>query len=433
MKFDAILKKRELREASLPLWKLQLSDEEFAEVKQELREVFITEKQLFRIAKEAALYYANWWSREYLGGSHDNTPSREKIAVDLGIKKEQSKELYYWAKRGLSQLKIAPVVRNGRTHRFRTLLMQGGLPLNSLKNGNNKANYGAFFEGLIKYTNEVSVDYEDISFIDFLPCRNRLSPSYQTADFYELNLLIIEDFREKGEDSEYWELISAIFDLKEGHEDVSVQRIKKLLNEKKEKNDNRLRSFSIDWNIRKSEQEAILYYTLSIPQKIKQGDIVEMLRNQYEFSLFLNNKEVAKYNRTSPDDDGNVFFVKVRGKNNLTEQCINNTDIVVRLSSNGFFQELSYPTPDFSEPIQLTGFDNVWYVKKKRAENSANAVLLLKSSDWEITTSENPTAITLFGQEAFWTEDKEFVTLKNKSTNETLTFDNTPYLYQYKT
>lgn len=427
MKFDAILKKRELREALLPLWKLQLSDDEFTEVKEELKEAFITEKQLFRIAKEAALYYANWWSREYLGGSHDNTPSREKIAFDLGIKKEQSNDLYFWAKRGLSQLKIAPIVRNGRTHRFRTLLMQGGLPLNSLKNGNNKTNYGAFFEGLIKYTNEVNVDYEDISFIDFLPCRNRLSPSFQTADFYELNLLIIDDFREKGEDSEYWELISAIFG-----ENVSVQRIKKLLNEKKEKKENRLRSFSIDWNIRKSEQEATLYYTLLIPQKIKQGDITEMLRDQYEFLVFLDNKEVAKYNRTLPDGNGDVFFVKVRGKNDLTEKYVNNTDIVVRLSSNGFFQELSYPTPDFSEPILLTGLGNLWYVKKKKAEESVNAVLLLKDSDWEIATPENPAAIKFFGQEVYWAEGKELIVLKNKGTDETLTFDNTPYLYRYE-
>jgi hypothetical protein len=310
--------------------------------------------------------------------------------------------------------------------------MQGGLPLNSLKNGNNKAHYGAFFEGLIKYTNEVDVDYEDISFIDFLPCRNRLSPSFQTADFYELNLLIIEDFREKGEDSEYWELISAIFDREEGRGDVSVQRIKKLLNEKKEKNDNQFRSFSIDWNIRKTEQEATLYYTLSIPQKIKQENITEMLRNQYEFSVFLDNKEVAKYNRTLPDGNGDVFFVKVRGKYDLTEKSINNTDVVVRLSSNGFFQELSYPIPDFSEPILLTGLENVWYVKKKKAEDSANAVLLLKNSEWEIATPENPTTITFFGQEVSWTEDKEFIVLKNKSAGETLTFDNTPYLYQYE-
>lgn len=432
MKFDAILKKRELREPLLPLWKLQLSDEEFAEVKQELREAFITEKQLFRIAKEAALYYANWWSREYLGGSRENTPSREKIAVDLGIKKEQSNDLYCWAKRGLSQLKIAPVVRNGRTHRFRTLLIQGGLPLNSLKNGNNKANYGAFFEGLIKYTNEVNVDYEDISFIDFLPCRNRLSPSFQTADFYELNLLIIEDFRENGEDSEYWELISAIFDREEERDNVSVQRIKNLLREKKEKNDTQLRSFSIDWNIRKNEQEATLYYTLSIPRKIKQGDVAEMLRDQFELSVFLDNKEVAKYNRTLPDDNGDVFFVKVRGKNDLIEKGVNNADVVVRLSSNGFFQELSYPTPDFSEPILLTGLENVWYVKKKKAEDSTNAVLLPKNSDWEIITPENPTTMTFFGEGVSWAEDKELIVLRNKNTDETLTFDNTPYLYRYE-
>jgi hypothetical protein len=365
MKFADILINRGIKETPLPLWKIRLSDEEFAGIKQELREAFITEKQLFRVAKEAALYYASWWSREYVGGSRDNVPSREKIAISLGLNPEQSDDLYKWARRGLSQLKIAPIVRNRRTHSFRTLLMQGGLPLNSLKNGNNKANYGAFFEGLIKYTNEVDVDYEDISFIDYLPCRNRLSPSFQTADFYELNLLIIEDFREKGENSEYWELISAIFDREEGRENVSVQRIKKLLSEKKEKNYNRIRTFLIDWSIRKNETEAALYYTLSIPQKIKQGDIVETLRNQYEFSVFLDNMEVAKYNRTLPDNNGDVFFVKVRGKNDLTEKCINNTDAVVRLSSNGFFQELSYPTPDFSEPILLTGLENLWYVKKK--------------------------------------------------------------------
>lgn len=432
MKFDAILKTRELRETELPLWKLQLSEEEFAEIKQELREAFITEKQLFRIGKEAALYYANWWSREYLGGSHDNIPSREKIADDLGIKKEQSNELYYWAKRGLSQLKIAPIVRNGRTHRFRTLLMQGGLPLNSLKNGNNKANYGAFFEGLIKYTNEVNIDYEDISFIDHLPCRNRLSSSFQTADFYELNLLIIEDFREKGEDSEYWDLISAIFDREESQGNISVQRIKKLLNEKKDKNNNRIRSFSIDWSVRKNETEAALYYTLSIPQKIKQVNIAQILQNQHEFSVFLNNREVAKYNRTVADRDGDVLFMKVRGKDELTEKCINNADVIVRLLCDGNFQELSYPIPDFSEPILLTGLENVWYVKIKKEEDSANAVLLVKNSDWVITTPENQTSLTFYDQEVSWAEDKDLISLKNKITNEILTFDNTPYLYRYE-
>lgn len=432
MKFNDILTNRGLTEIPLPLWKLRLSDEEFSGIKQELREAFITGKQLFRIAKEAALYYANWWSREYVGGSHENTPSRDKIAHDLGIKLEQSSDLYFWAKRGLSQLKIAPIVRNGRTHRFRTLLIQGGLPLKSLKEGNNKANYGAFFEGLIKYTNEIDVDYENISVIDSLPCRNRLSPSFQTADFYELNLLIIEDFREKGEQSEYWGLISAIFDREEGHENVSVQRIKDLLCEKKRNVDNPTKSFSIEWSIRKDETDAELFYTLSIPQKIQQGIIAETLRNQYEFSLLLNNKEVAKYHRTSPDNNGDVFFVKVRGKNDLTEKFVYNSDVVVRLSNNGSFQELSYPTPDFSEPILLTGHGNYWYVKKKKQEDSANAVLLLKNTEWEISKPEKPTFVTIWGQEVFWAEDQEQIVLRNICTNEILMYDSTPYLYRYE-
>jgi hypothetical protein len=429
MKFNDILASRRLTQTPLPIWKLQLTDEEFSGLKEELRDAFQGKNELlFRIAKEAALYYANWWSREYLGG----IPSRERIAADLGLNLEQSNALYVTAKRGLSYLKISPIFRNGRMHRFRTLLMQGGLPLFSLKKGNNKAGYGAFFEGLIKYTNEVDVNYEDISFIDYLPCRNRLSSSFQTADFYELNLLIIEDFRKKGEQSEYWELISAIFDREECRENVSVQRIKKLLSEKKEKSDNRIQSFSVEWSLRKYETEVSLYYTLSIPPRIKQSEISETLRDQYEFSVFLDNKEVARYNRTLPDNNGDVFFVKVRGKNDLTEKCIANTDVVVRLSSNGLFKELPYSTPDFSEPILLTGLENLWYIKKKKQDNYVNGVLLLKDSEWEIITPESLTSVTFYGQEAFWTEAKELIELKNKSTEETLLFDNTPYLYRYE-
>jgi len=410
-----------------PLWKIKLTDRQFDDLKKELNEAFKNNKQLWRFAKESALYYANWWSKEYVGGSHDKTPSKEKIAADLGIKPSQSDDLYSWAKRGLSQLKISPIFRNGRTHYFRTLLLQGGLPLKSLKEGNNKTNYGAFFEGLIKYTNEVNVNYDDVSFIDYLPCKNRLSPSFQTPDFYELNLQIIEDFREKGEQSEYWDLISAVFDRDD--EPGNAQRIKKLLTEKRT---NTKRLFSIDWNVRIIESEVALFYTFAIPEKIKQDDISETLRNQYEFTVFLNNKEVAKYNRSLPDNNGYIFFVKTKGKNELSEKCVNNKDVIVRLSSNGLYQELSFPIPDFSEPILLTGLENVWNFNKQQQESYKNAVLLFSDSEWSIIETDNHKLVKLYDQEAFWIEAEDTIKLQNKSTNEILELDNTPLLYRYE-
>lgn len=428
MNLKNILATRGLTEASLPLWRLRLTDEEFVEIKQLLKEEFASNKRLFLFAKEATLYYAYWWSKEYIGG----IPSREKVAEDLGIKPEQSVDLYSLAKRGLSQLKISPIIRNGRTHRFRTLLLQGGLPLKSLEEGNNKANYGAFLEGLIKYTNEVEVDYDNIKVIHSLPFRNRLSSSFQTEDFYELNLLIIEDFREKGEESEYWGLISTIFDKEGSRGNLSLQRIKELLSERKERDSRRIKSFSVEWSIRNDEAEASLYYTLILPQSIHQRDVTEVLQDEYEFSVFLNNKEVAKYYRASPDDSGNISFVKVRGKNSFSDKQKGDDDVVIRLSSNGRFFELFHQLPDFSEPILLTGHETVWHINKKKLEDPINAVLLLNESEWEFTSSQHPASLIFYGKDALWVESKEPIVLINRDTNEDLVFDNTPNLYRYE-
>jgi hypothetical protein len=94
MTYAAILKERNIEQALLPLWKLQLTTEEYLILKQELRDAF-KGGQLFRIAREAVLYYANWWSKEYVGGNRDSFPSKEKIAADLGIVPDQSDELFF--------------------------------------------------------------------------------------------------------------------------------------------------------------------------------------------------------------------------------------------------------------------------------------------------------------------------------------------------
>lgn len=431
MKFNNILTNHgfENGNAPLPMWKLQLTTEEYSALKQELIDAF-KGFQLFRIAKEAALYYANWWSKEYVGGTRDSIPSKEKIAADLGIRHEQSDELYLWAKRGLSQLRISPIFRNGRTHYFRTLLLQGGLPVKSLKEGNNKANYGAFLEGLIKYSNEVNIDFEDISFIDYLPCKNRLAPSFRTSDFYELNLIIIEDFREKGEQSEYWELISAIFDRDD--DKSNIQKIKKLISENKDKPSTKRGLFSVDWNLRKIDAEVTLYYTLTIPQKIKQTDVFYNLQSQYEFSVFLNNKEIAKYNRSLPDNNGNVFFIRSRGKDELTAKWMGISDIVIRLINNGLFHELSHSIPDFSQPILLTGLDSIWNLKRRQHDNRKSAVLLLNDSDWKYTQLTNSEQVKFYDNEAKWVESENEIELCNEKTNDIQKFDNSPFLYRYE-
>jgi len=416
------------KEIKNPLWKNKLTNSQFENLKTELRVAYRENKQIFRFDKEATLYYANWWSREYVGGNKDSFPSKEKIAADLGIKPNQSDEFFYWAKRGLSKLNITPIFRNGRNQYFRTLLLQGGLPLKSLKEGHNRANYAAFLEGLIKYTNEFNVDNEDISFIDYLPCKNRLSPSFQTPDFYEMNLMIIDDFRENGDKSEYWNLINAIFDKDD--EKAKVEKIKNLLLEGKDKKNNPKKIFSANWSVRINEDVVSLYYTLLLPQRIKKEDINESLRSQYEFSVFLNSKEIAKYNRTLPDNKGDVYFIKYRGKNEITEKCVINTDVTLRLSCNGTYEELTFTIPDFSDPKLLYGNEMLWHFNKQEDQDNKLAILLLHDSDWEVNKSDVVKSVKCFDSDGSWVESKEGIILRNKFTGKLLEFDNKPYLYR---
>lgn len=47
----------------IPLWKMKITNEQYAELKQELHDAFISKSKqgMQALAKEAALYYAEWW------------------------------------------------------------------------------------------------------------------------------------------------------------------------------------------------------------------------------------------------------------------------------------------------------------------------------------------------------------------------------------
>jgi hypothetical protein len=419
MILDIILRNNGLQSLPLPLWKLRVDDNDYKKLKAELRAAF-DQRCPFRVAKEAALYYALWWSMEYEGGA----PSREIIARDLGIE-NQADVLYNYAKKGLSQLRIPPIVREGRTHRFRTLLLQGGLPVKSIKAGNNKANYRAFLEGLIKYASEVGIDYEDVSFIDLLPCKNRLAPTFRTPEIYELSLQIVEDLINSSEDEDGG-LLSAIFDK-------STIRTFKDISKAPKQHKAEKRLFNVDWQLRKNEDNISLHYQIAIPQRINVLHTDENIGNQFEISVFINHKEVAKYVRTLPDNDGNTFFIKHRGRNELHGEWQEDSGILIRLSGNGYQQDIKIPpVPDFSRPVVLWGKGENWNLKKKQEDDDTNAILLLDESEWKFCETNQSQSIKFNDKCALWFEFDKSVKLINNSTGEEVEFDNSPSLYRYE-
>ena len=130
-------------EKNMPLWKFKLTDKEYNNLKEELR---INAHNLKYYGIEAALCYAEWWRRDYLG----NIPSKEDVAVALGLNHTYAKDLFEAALNALKKLGYTFIHSKKGTEYFRTLLNQGGIPINYIKSHDSGlGNFSRFLKGLV--------------------------------------------------------------------------------------------------------------------------------------------------------------------------------------------------------------------------------------------------------------------------------------------
>ena len=99
----------------MPLWKLKLTEEEYTNLKETLAQ---NAYRLEDFGIEAALCYAEWWRRDYNGG----IPSREDVAVGLGLPHYCWEQLYKAARHGLKSHGFAFIHSLKGNEYFRTLL-----------------------------------------------------------------------------------------------------------------------------------------------------------------------------------------------------------------------------------------------------------------------------------------------------------------------
>lgn len=127
--FDQILSRRGKTKKDIAfLWELRLTDREYSDLKEVLRED--ARDQRFSDIKAAALYYAEWWRRDFNGG-HVGIDDPCRTLLDGGQLREQ---LYQAAQRGATELGVQIITTRGEQREIRntmySLFYQGGLPMN---------------------------------------------------------------------------------------------------------------------------------------------------------------------------------------------------------------------------------------------------------------------------------------------------------------
>ena len=170
--FNSLLSSKHLtKHYGRPLWKYNLSDEEYTQLKNHLSKAFSSNFD----PRDITLFYAEWWKNEYNGG----TPSKSVVFNALNNLNFSFDDFYRYAKRGAVLLGIK-WIRRENTFYFRTLLLQGGLPVNHLLN--NSGYYTSFLKKVLEINPSTINEFmyeEDI--INLLPITSRNEAVYESC------------------------------------------------------------------------------------------------------------------------------------------------------------------------------------------------------------------------------------------------------------
>jgi len=222
--FSSLLKKHNLQKHDgRSLWKYFLNEEESSELKKCLQ--FGTPIDID--SRDATLYYSLWWKKNYNGG----IPSKQEVFDSIGGNASYNFTEHTFYKEALEGAQILGIkwIKKQNVLRFKTLLLQGGLPLKHISE--NQGKYKAFLEAVLE---EQPSTIEDFIFksdiIDLLP------KSSQNDMVYENCLEIVKSIL--NNDGEFDKLLESEDSLKEISSSLKIKSasISKKVRQSKPKN-----------------------------------------------------------------------------------------------------------------------------------------------------------------------------------------------------
>lgn len=282
---DNVLRSRQLdKHDGRALWRYSMSDSEF----QHLRRLLMENRNLDGIdARDCAVYYAEWWKRCYDGGC----ASKKDVFSSIKSRQWYDDEAFYqFAKKGATLLGIR-WIKSQNTLFFRTLLLQGGLPVKHISN--NKGAYKNFLLKILELNPESIDDFAfDATITKLLPKSSRNDEVYESC----LNIVkaIINEDKEyvKPEDTEYLKLLDSNQDLNEISRELRIKKQALIFRPKKAR-------WRTTWVLEPNKEQVRLYF--AIPdmnsEEFKDALLFDEQGEQldFEYKLYYNNSIFCKF------------------------------------------------------------------------------------------------------------------------------------------
>lgn len=144
--FDDLLKARNLNECPLPLWGLKVTDKEYEDLKELLHKRARMYRSFCDVKREATLFFAEYWRREYKECVH----SKKMVfsAISDSSDERVINAFYEAALDGAKLLKIEKY--SGKKEQYLdSMLYQGGLPMKLVTTTDINSVWGRFVKGLV--------------------------------------------------------------------------------------------------------------------------------------------------------------------------------------------------------------------------------------------------------------------------------------------
>lgn len=378
--FSTLLNKHNLsKHDGRPLWKYFLNEEELSDLTKTLR--YAT--PLSMDPRDVALFYAQWWKKKYDGGK----PSKQEVFESLGGNIQylsNKQEFYEYAVRGAQILGIK-WIKKQNILRFKTLLLQGGLPLKHISN--NQGNYKAFLEAVLE---EQPESIEDFIFkkniIDLLP------KSSQNDTVYENCLEIVKSIL--NNDGEYDKLLDTEDSLKEISNSLKIKRasLSKKIRQSKPKNYWLLSLKNNEFKISLRLGLANIYTGESL------SDILGIQATERSYQFFIDDSLICVFRKMANNNYKTDWY------NQENQEWDSSMGIpysyVITNDQKIELRDFIQAAPNMEEPSLWTLFsDDEWRLLKGYAAPNKEAAVLYPSH-WkcDLPSSE----VLLHGYNMFW-------------------------------
>ncbi|WP_416440838.1 hypothetical protein ACH3O9_12285 [Leeuwenhoekiella sp. A16] len=398
--FSSLLNKHNLQKHDgRSLWKYFINEEEFIDLRKRLQFA----RPLNIDSRDVTLYYALWWKKNYDGG----IPSKQEVFDSLGGNSQYNfteQTFYKIAIEGAEVLGIKWIKRQN-TLRFKTLLLQGGLPLKHISE--NQGKYKDFLEAVLEEQPETVEDFIFKShIIDLLP------KSSQNDMVYENCLEIVKSIL--NNDGEFDKLLESEETLKEISSSLKVKSasISKKTRQSKPKN---------YWLLRFDNGECKINLRLGLADTYTQEtlqDILGFSATAKEYQFYMDDNLICVFRRMINNSYKTDWYNQQNKEWHISEG-LPYTYVICddeKIEVSDFIQVL----PNLDEPSLWSRLnDNEWRLMKGNSAPTKDAAVLFPNT-WK---SNLPTfQVTLYTNSLQWMPFEGEITIQSVDLNDECIF-----------